>query len=107
MADAFADEGIVVIYTTLATGDEARSVARVLVEERLVACANIYAAHQAVYRWQGKVAESEEVGVVLKTSEAKYVEAVERLRVLHPYEIPVICWWGADAIPETLAWITE
>ena len=93
------------IYSTVAETDEAKVIARVLVEEKLAACANIFTPHLAVYSWQGKVAESAEVGVIFKSSEGAYERAVERLRQLHPYEVPVIVWWGADAVPETLAWL--
>lgn len=99
------DKGMVVIYTTVGEAEEAKAMARVLVEAGLVACANVMAAHTAIYRWEGRVMENPEIGMILKASEAKYEAAVERLFELHPYETPVIVWWAADAVPETLEWI--
>lgn len=99
------DRGMVMIYTTVGEAEEARAIAREMVRENRVACVNVLAPHTAIYRWEGVVHENDEVAMILKASEAEYGAAVERLRELHPYETPVIVWWGADAIPETLSWI--
>jgi periplasmic divalent cation tolerance protein len=45
---------IVTVYATFASADEAASIARILIEERLAACANILGPCRSIYRWQGK-----------------------------------------------------
>jgi periplasmic divalent cation tolerance protein len=92
------------IYSPI-SADEAKQLAYTLVEEKLVACANILSPHTAVYQWQGKVEENTEVGMLFKTTDDQLELAVARLRELHPYETPVITWWQVGATPETQAWL--
>ena len=55
------------IYVTTGSRDEALAIARQLVENRLVACANVLAGTTSVYHWQGEVCEEGEVSLILKT----------------------------------------
>ena len=82
--------GIVSIYATFASKEEAARIARTLVDERLVACANILAPCRSIYRWQGKIEEADEVPTILKTSEASADALIARLAELHRYEVPAI-----------------
>ena len=52
---------IVSVYATFAGDEEARRIARQLVEERLAACANILGPCHSIYRWQGAIEEAAEV----------------------------------------------
>lgn len=91
-------------------GDEAsaKGVAATLVAEELVACANILPGVKSVYRWQGKVAQSNETVVLFKTTALLLREAGERLAQLHPYDVPAIVGWKADQAPKvTLDWLAE
>ena len=78
------------VFTTLPSADAAVEVARVLVEERLAACANLFPAVRSIYRWQGKMQDENEVLVLLKTR-AEHLERL-KLRILevHPYELPEV-----------------
>jgi periplasmic divalent cation tolerance protein len=76
------------VLTTLPTAEKAAQIARALVEERLVACANLLPAVRSIYRWEGSVQDENEVLVVMKTR-AGQVQALEaKLRELHPYQVP-------------------
>ena len=55
---------IVSVYATFGSEEEARRIARQVVEERLAACANILAPCHSIYRWQGQVEEATEVPVI-------------------------------------------
>jgi len=77
-----------VVLVTAPDAEHARRVARALVEERLVACANLVPGVTSVYRWEGAVQEDAEVLLVLKTRAGR-LEALEaRLGELHPYDVP-------------------
>jgi len=78
------------VYSTFADRESARSVATRLVEERLAACANLLPGVESVYRWKGAVETASEVGVVFKTTGEGYPALESRLRELHPYEVPEI-----------------
>ena len=78
------------VFTTLPSADKAAELAKVLVEERLAACANLLPAIRSIYRWQGKLQDENEVLVLLKTR-AEHLERLKlRILELHPYEVPEI-----------------
>ncbi|MFL5310476.1 MAG: divalent-cation tolerance protein CutA [Myxococcales bacterium] len=78
------------VFTTLPSADKAAELAKVLVEERLAACANLLPAVRSIYRWQGKLQDENEVLVLLKTR-AEHLERLKlRILELHPYEVPEV-----------------
>jgi periplasmic divalent cation tolerance protein len=77
-----------IVLTTTANADEGARLGRILVEERLVACATLIPAVQSIYRWKGKIESSTETLLLLKTG-AEQIAALEvRLLELHSYETP-------------------
>jgi periplasmic divalent cation tolerance protein len=98
--------GIVSLYATFPSDEEARRVARILVNERLVACANILGACHSIYRWEGAIEEAQEVAVIFKTSVGKAEAALSRLAVLHSYDVPAaVVWPIADALASYAQWV--
>lgn len=84
----------------------ARACAGQLLDEQLVACANLLAEHRALYVWQGQRAEAEETGVLFKTRTDLLERTVARLEALHPYETPAILAWPCStAGATTLTWL--
>jgi periplasmic divalent cation tolerance protein len=79
-----------VIYSTTDTIDTAKSIARSLVKERLVACVHIIPKIESIYRWQGKIEEADECVLIAKTSERNVNKVMQKIRSLHPYEVPEI-----------------
>jgi len=77
------------LLSTCGTLDEARKIARTLVDERLVSCVNITRI-DSIYRWKGQVEESEEHLLIMKTRFSIYERAENRIRALHSYELPEI-----------------
>jgi periplasmic divalent cation tolerance protein len=89
-------------------GDEAQAVAAAdaLLEERLVACANILPSMRSLFVWNGVREEARETGVLFKTHASLLEQAVACLAELHPYDEPAIIGWRADsAPPETRSWL--
>ena len=76
------------VFTTLPSADKAAEIAKVLVEEKLVACANLLPAVRSIYRWQGKLHDENEVLVLLKTRAENLERLKLRLLEVHPYELP-------------------
>jgi len=81
---------LILIYMTCADEAEARKIATALLDERLIACANINAPHKALYNWKGKREEGREVAVIMKTRAGLFGRAQEKARALHSYECPCI-----------------
>ena len=100
--------GIVTVYATFGSEEEARDVARTVVEERLAACANILAPCRSIYRWQGAIEEGEEVPVLFKTRADAASRLVARIAELHGYDVPAaVVWPVAEAVPEYARWVAE
>lgn len=86
--------------------ETARATATTLLDERLVACANMLPEMTALFEWNGERAEAMETGVLFKTNAALLDRAVERLAALHPYDEPAITGWRCDAASAgTRAWL--
>ena len=102
-----ADE-ILLAFSTFPDIETARRIAQQLVSENLAACANIIPAIESIYRWQGKVEEGNETLVLFKTTAARSAAFQDKLKSLHPYEVPeIICLPIADGLPEYLKWVGE
>jgi len=99
-------EAIVSVYATFASEEEARRIARRLVEERLAACANILVPCISIYRWQGRIEEAAEVPAIFKTRADAAERLVERIAELHSYDVPAaVVWPIAAAIPDYARWV--
>jgi periplasmic divalent cation tolerance protein len=103
-----AREPAIVIFVTTSSPAEAEKIGRALVNERLVACANIVSRVRSIYRWQGKICDEHEALMVLKSRSAKIQKIIRRVKSLHSYTVPEII-----ALPilagskEYLRWIRE
>lgn len=98
--------GIVSIYAVFADADEAARIARLVVGERLAACANILGACRSVYRWQGAIEEADEVAAIFKARADKAEALTARIAELHSYEVPAIAVWAIDsAWPAYADWV--
>ena len=80
----------IMIYMTASSREEASTIAKDLVEKRLVACANIFEPHSSVYWWEDKVEQAEEVAVIFKTWEELFEKVKEAILELHSYDCPCI-----------------
>ena len=94
-----------ITYTLVETVEQAQTLARTLVQEKLAACVNIIPNVQSVYGWQGELTESSEVSLIIKSSHELKSSLIARLKALHPYEIPAIASFEASSTPEYEAWV--
>jgi len=81
---------VAAVYTTINNINEARKIARILVEEHLVACVNIIPDNESVYSWKGKIEEAREIILIAKTKEGNVEKTIQRIKALHSYETPDI-----------------
>jgi periplasmic divalent cation tolerance protein len=94
------------IYATFPDMDTARRMARVLVERKLVACANLTPGAVSVYHWQGRVEEGQEVVMVAKSMAPKWPEIEALFAEEHPYETPaLVCLSVYAAMPAFADWV--
>ena len=78
------------VLVTVGSADEAASLARTLVEERLAACGNLVERIRSIYRWKGKIEDEGEALLVLKTTAANFEALKQRIVELHSYEVPEV-----------------
>ena len=93
------------VITTLSSREAALPLARALVDARLAACVQLVDGLRSIYRWQGRVEESNECQLVAKAPPERVPALVERLRALHPYELPEIVVLDAQASEAYAAWL--
>ena len=97
-----------IVFTTVALHETALTIARTLVEERLAACVNVSPAVESVYWWEGKLDQSLEYVVMMKTTAGKIDALRERLSKLHPYELPEFIVLPVEAGSDAyLNWIRD
>jgi periplasmic divalent cation tolerance protein len=101
-------DAFVVVLVTAGDLDTARRLARVLVEERLIACANIVGPIQSIYRWHGAVEEAAEQLLVLKARREDLATLTARIEALHPYDVPeILAIPLTDGAPRYLTWLAD
>lgn len=78
------------VYVTCPDMNLATQLAETAIGEHLAACANVLPEMRSIYRWKGVIEHGQEVVVIFKTTSARARQLRERIRALHPYEIPCI-----------------
>ena len=98
----------IVVLMTAANRDEANTIAELLVSARLAACVQILPEIESVYRWQGEVKRDQEVLLLAKTTQDRFVELESKVRALHSYETPEIIALPITAASEPyLKWLLD
>ena len=93
--------------TTCPDPESARHIADALVEERLAACVNVLPGVHSTYRWQGKVERADELLLLIKTTRVRLPALQERIKTLHPYELPEVLAVEAGGLPAYLQWVAS
>jgi len=97
-----------IVFTTFANEADAARVARTLVEERLIACANLLPGARSIYRWQDGIKDESEIVVLMKTRKQDWTALLSRLHELHPYTTPeCVAVRIAAGAPKYMAWLDE
>jgi periplasmic divalent cation tolerance protein len=99
------EDDIVAVTTTVASIDDARTLARALVDARLVACVQLEALAASYYRWDGRVCEDPEVRLTLKTSGARLADLESFFAEHHPYDLPQFVAVPCQASAAYAGWV--
>jgi periplasmic divalent cation tolerance protein len=96
------------IYITVGSLDEARSIGKELVSSRLVACVNIIDNVSSMYWWEAEIQDDKEVILIAKTKETLVPELIEKVKSMHSYSCPCIVSLPIlDGNKPFLDWVTE
>jgi periplasmic divalent cation tolerance protein len=101
-------EKILLALSTFPDAETARRISNQLVSERFAACANILPGVESIYCWKGQLEKGNETLVVFKLSDDRQAAFQEKLRSLHPYEVPEIIFVPiASGLREYLRWVAD
>jgi len=96
------------VITTTDKKDQARAIARYLVEEELAACVQILDGIESTYLWKGKIETSKEFMCFIKTREDLYPQVEAAIKKLHTYETPeIIALPITQGSADYLAWLSD
>ena len=92
-----------VVLTTVDSGEKAEEMARILVERKVAACVSVSSPVVSFYHWQGKLEQSREWLLIIKTPD--YRKLQEELLKIHPYQVPELIVLKAEHVLESyLRW---
>jgi len=95
-------------YCPFPDRESARTIAATLLDEKLIACANLLPGVESLFEYEGRCESETEIGALFKTVTEKADALIARLGELHPYETPAIVAWRCDTVhPATLEWFRE
>ncbi|MCW7494372.1 divalent-cation tolerance protein CutA [Leptospira sp. 2 VSF19] len=96
------------LYVTFPSEEEAKKIAKVVVTERLAACANIIKGMDSIYTWNEVLEEATEFVSLFKTTKDKVGLLMQRIKELHSYKTPCIVEWPiVSGNPDYLDWIRK
>ncbi len=79
-----------VVFITCPDAKDGKKIADILLKERLAACVNILPNLTSLFWWSGKIHESDEVLLMVKTKKRVLRKLIKRVKQVHQYENPEI-----------------
>jgi periplasmic divalent cation tolerance protein len=99
---------VLLIYCTCPADGTAERLAEALVTSGTAACVSIGPIQRSVYRWLDELEISEEVLLMIKTTETAYPSLESAIGAMHPYEVPeIIAVPVTHGLPGYLEWVIE
>jgi periplasmic divalent cation tolerance protein len=96
----------IVVLSACDSEESAAALARTLVEQRLAACVNIVPGARSIYRWQGKIEDTTEWLLIIKSRRDLFAQLREAIAKTHSYEVPeVLALPVVDGSEAYLAWL--
>lgn len=98
----------IIVVMTSQNRQEAANIVRKLLEERLIACANIFNSVHSLFWWKGKIEEEDEVLVLMKSQQTLFKKLSERIKEIHSYDLPeILALPIAGGSPLYLKWMSR
>lgn len=99
---------VVVVMITAPSVEVCRQIANHLLDNKLIACANILPAVRSIYTWKGETQDEEEIIMLCKSRAGLFETLSRQVRMLHPYELPeIIALPAAHGLPAYLEWVLK
>ena len=98
----------IMVFSTCPDKETANTIAATLVKESLAACVNLIPSIESTYQWQGEIQTDNECLLLIKTRADLYKDLENRVKELHPYELPeVIAVSMVQGLENYLDWISK
>ncbi len=98
----------IIVFITASSDEEAKTISRYLVDEKLVACCNLISPIQSLFFWDGKVCNEQEVLLIAKTKRSRFARLVQDVKKLHSYDVPeIIALPIIEGSDDYLQWIND
>lgn len=98
----------IIVLVTGSNVRECKKIARYLLDQQLIACANVIPLVRSLYHWQGKIVDEPECLMILKSVREHFPLLRAAVEKLHSYSVPeVIALPIIDGAPNYLNWIAE
>lgn len=97
---------LIFIYITNPTKEEAKKIARHLLEKKLIGCANIFPI-ESLYWWKEKITDENEFVLIAKTKEENFEKVKKEVESMHSYTVPCIIKIPVDCNEKYFDWIVE
>jgi periplasmic divalent cation tolerance protein len=98
--------GALVVIATVPDQNVGVKIAEEILSLRLAACVHMLPAGRSIYRWQGRIEDTAEILLIIKTTSRRYAELEASIVRLHPFEVPeVIAFPATQVLPQYLDWL--
>jgi periplasmic divalent cation tolerance protein len=87
---------LLIVVTSFASLEDAKKMARQLIESHLAACVQIQEGAHSIYRWNGKICEENEAVLSAKTIAEKWMNICEFIKMYHPYDVPEVIAYAPE-----------
>ncbi|MGM5484800.1 MAG: divalent-cation tolerance protein CutA [Nanobdellota archaeon] len=94
------------VYVTFRDREEADRIIKLLLDDNLIACANVFNI-DSIYKWKGKVAKEGEVAAFLKTVKRNFGKIEELIKKHHSYDVPCILRFNIEGNADYTEWIDK
>ena len=96
----------IIVFSACGSAEEAKKLARHLVETRAAACVNVIPGIYSVFHWEGKLDEASEWMLIIKSTRERLEALKAELRKMHSYLVPeVVAMPIVDGSAEYLEWV--
>jgi len=97
-----------IVLVTASSREEAEEIVQRLLEEKLIACANIISPVHSLFWWQGKIDQAQEHLILMKTRRDLFEKLTEIVKSLHSYTVPeIIAIPIIEGSADYLVWLNE
>lgn len=100
--------GVIIIFITTPTLENAEKISDILIEKRLAACVSILGEVKSTFFWEGKIEKEKEYLVMIKTEDKIFDKVLNLIKSIHPYKVPEILALNVvTGNPDYIRWVKE